>query len=145
VVRWLFTRGEREARVVKAEAKQQIAIDDSASKLRNELMGELRQFNKDLQERLNLAEQRLAVSEARADSLEKDKARLLEQNMKFASKDGENTAKMAAQSDRIGALEVQVRELEIDRRILIDALQKAGIPLPAEMYRKPVAAPLVGK
>ncbi len=150
LVRWLLTRGEREARLVKSDARQQQMVDDSSAKLATQLRDEMRVDNNELRSRLREAEAKGISTEARVNDLLKTNATLHQDNLELTEKNGvltERTETQASQikrlTEQVQAQGAQITELQADRLILIDAMRAARItipPLTAE--RKPVTGPL---
>lgn len=135
LLRWWMGRGDREARRLKSEAKQKQDIESANDKLGAALREELRRDNNELRDRVSKAEAQIASLTADRDALRRENMKLTEQN----GAQGERIAALVKQNE---SMEVRIKELEIDRQILIDALRGANIPLPVELYRKPGTGPL---
>lgn len=134
VVRWLLTRGEREVRQVKADVKQQAAIDDSIAKV----AALWREDNKDLRARAGLMELKQAGTEARLEEVLKANTTLHQDNLTLTEKNGALTEKADSQAgqikqlnERVSTLQTQVAYLQTDNLTLINAMRQAGIPIPA--------------
>ena len=135
IFRWLLSRNAQAKKQVLVEEKHQKAIEDANFKLAAELRDEMRKDNAMLRERTS-------ANEARINDLVLDNQKLRSENMELMGKNGALTEKAETQGKQIAILERMVQELQFDRQVLVDALMKANIPMPVELYRKPGTGPL---
>lgn len=136
ILLWLtqryFTRGDRAAKQAKADAKQKADIESASVAMGNQIRDELRQDNRDLRDRLSKAEANIQTLTADRDALRKE-------NLDLTEKNGAAQERIAQLVKQNESMEVRIKELEVDRQILIDALRLAQIPLPPELYRSKAA------
>lgn len=130
LLRWLLGRGIKTKQQEQSDARHQKQIDEASFKLAAELRDEMRRDNLDLRERQS-------ASEARISDLVIDNQKLRTENMELMGKNGALLEKSETQAKQILTMQQMIAELQLDRQILVDALIRANIPLPIELYRKP--------
>lgn len=151
IQRWL-TRGDREAKQIKAEAKHKQVVDDANLKLAGELRAELRRDNEELRERQRMTDQKLATTEGRLEDVLKANVTLHQDNLALTEKNGALNERTEAQgvqikklSEQVQTQAVQIIELQADRLILIDAMRKASIPIPPLTAERSLGTGPLGK